>query len=73
METVIMLLIVLLGVDIAALQRCSETLSYQSLDEEAIEWVPTCTSMRKPVKNNTMTVGARWQRTGGFRICLGIA
>ena len=39
METVIMLLIVLLGVDIAALQRCSETLSYQSLDEEAIEWV----------------------------------
>jgi hypothetical protein len=41
------------------LQRCSETLSYHSLHEEAIKWVPTCTSMRKRVKHITKTFSAR--------------
>jgi hypothetical protein len=54
------------------IQRRSETLSYYSLDEEAIVWVPTWTSMRKRVKHITRTFSGRWQRAGGFRICLGI-
>jgi hypothetical protein len=45
-----------------ALPRCSETLRSHSLDEEAIEWVTTCTSMRKRVNHITRTFGGRWPR-----------
>lgn len=40
----------------------------QSMEEEAVQWAPTCTSMRKRVKHIARIFDARRKSVGGVRI-----
>jgi mannose-6-phosphate isomerase-like protein (cupin superfamily) len=45
----------------------------QSMEEEAIQWAPTCTSMRKRVKHIARTFCARRKRDGCWQVCQDLA